>query len=348
MNKRRAIHPVRDTDIVYNESCMPVRDENGIVEMPLLFPPKEILCVTSADEKTVYEQGTDWELVNGKLRLTDSCAAYAFTEAELYPTEKPTDIGSFPMNDRYLLFGEGDFFIKRQLAVTYTTDGAWDGARPALADKKLPRSFAKLRNRDLLNLVFFGDSITYGADSSASLNIPPHRPGYARQLHEALCDHYSEYITYINTAVGGKETNWAVDTVEERVNAYSPDLVVLAFGMNDGDKSPAAFEANIREVIRRVRDKHPLCEFILVATSLPNPLLTDPRAQFWGNQAHFKDALDAIAADTDGTVVANIRDMQSVLLDHKRFIDLTSNQVNHPNDFFYRCYAQFLAGMLID
>ena len=195
-------------------------------------------------------------------------------------------------------------------------------------------------------MVLFGDSISANAQVSGSLGIPPYQPGYGDMLVQSLQDYYGCPIRFVNTSVGGKETRWAIDQIEESVNAHDPDLLIIAFGMNDGGKTPAAFEQNIRTMIRLVRDKHPLCEIILVATSLPNPILTDPKAPFWGNQQFFLNALENIAADSTGIAVANITDMHRYLLSKKRFLDLTSNNVNHPNDFFYRCYAQFLMEML--
>ncbi len=341
--------PVWDTDTLWEESFMFLKDDNGIAEAPFLHPPVKVLNVTSSDGEIIYEEGVDWILTNEKIRLTDNSRIYAYTHDELYPLEEPTYGCCFPMNDRFSLFAEGRFFIDKQISVTYTcARGGWNGPVPMLADKQLPRTFTLLHDAKPMNLLFYGDSITVGANNTEDQEVYPFQPCYGKLLHQALSDRYGEQITYTNTSVGGTGTDWAIYEVEERVNAYAPDLVVLAFGMNDGDKTPKEFETNTRTIIRKVREKHPLCEFILVATSLPNPMLTDPRAQFWGNQQFFAESLDAIAADTNGVAVANIRDVHTHLLSRKRFIDLTSNHVNHPNDFFYRIHAQFLAGMLID
>ncbi len=101
-------------------------------------------------------------------------------------------------------------------------------------------------------------------------------------------------------------------------------------------------------MVEAVRAQHPACEFILVATSTPNPILTDEKAPFWGNQCRFGAALECIAQDPayGGIAVADITGMQAALHSRKRFIDTTGNHVNHPNDFFHRLYAQFLCGML--
>ena len=57
--------------------------------------------------------------------------------------------------------------------------------------------------------------------------------------------------------------------------------------------------------------------------------------------------LSEIAQDTASVAVADIGNVHRYMMERKRFIDMTSNNVNHPNDFFYRVHAQFLAGMLI-
>ena len=141
---------------------------------------------------------------------------------------------------------------------------------------------------------------------------------------------------------------WAIKTIEENVNYYNPDLVIVGYGMNDFRTEPPLFEKQIREVIKRTRDKNPNCEFILIATSLPNPLLTSPICPINGYQKDFLAVLQNIEADTNGVAVANITEMHSYLMSKKRYFDMTSNNVNHPNDFLYRMYAQYLISMLVE
>jgi len=45
-----------------------------------------------------------------------------------------------------------------------------------------------------------------------------------------------------------------------------------------------------------------------------------------------------------------VADMQSIhhaLLKHKRYIDMTGNNVNHTNDFLTRVYAQVVSSLLL-
>ncbi len=347
MDRQTIRTPLWDTDIVYEESILMVRDENGRAEAGLLFEPTEVLKVENLAKGEVYEEGRDYAVENGRIALTENSRIFAFEKDGLFP-ENPAPGEAFPMPGGYSLFREGMFFIDRQIAVTYRcVKGQWTGKKPRLADRELPRTFELLRAGKPFRMVLFGDSISAAANNTLDLNVPPYQPGFGEMLYDWLQDAYQSDIFYVNTAVGGKETRWAVEEADARVSAHEPDLVILAFGMNDGGKTVEDFVKNTREIIRKVREKKPECEFLLVATSLPNPILTDPKAKFWGYQEEHMAALSEIAKDTEGVVVADIGGVHRYMQQRKRFIDMTSNNVNHPNDFFYRVHAQFLAGMLI-
>ncbi len=341
--------PVWDTDTVYGESLTMVRDADGRAAAPLLYPPIKILKVTNAACSEEYEEGRDWLLENGELVLTAGSRIFAFTGAELYPAVGEEG-KSFAMPGGNILFSEGSFFHQRQIAVTYTCKkGGWAGPVPTCAKAALPRTWAALTAAGKLRVLLYGDSISWGGNASKMTNAEPFQPNYGDLFSQALARSWGAGVHFINSAIGGRDTSWGIQWVDHMVNAHAPDLVVLAFGMNDGGKSPAEFEENTRTVIRAIRAAKPETEFLLVATSTPNPILTDPAAPFWGNQIHFKPVLDAIAADPGmggGMAVADITGMQQALLTRKRYIDITGNHVNHPNDFFHRLYAQFLTGML--
>ena len=50
---------------------------------------------------------------------------------------------------------------------------------------------------------------------------------------------------------------------------------------------------------------------------------------------------------TGGVVVGDMTAIHSYMLQSKRFIDMTANNINHPNDFLVREYAQMVCTMLI-
>ena len=343
--------PVWNTEKVIGETIMMHRNPDGTACASLLFVPEEIISVTDLSGTVSYEEGKDWEFRDGKIHLLPGTRIDSITDEELYPAVHEEG-KSFPKPGGYSLWTQGALMVVRQIHVTYTCkNGQWTGVRPTSAKAMLPRTFQALENKQPLTILLNGDSISAASQDSKTLNIPPYQPGYGDMLIQSLKAHYGGPINFVNTSVGGKDTNWAVNNIDANINDHHPDLLIIAFGMNDGSKTPEHFEERIRTMIRLVREKNPLCEIILVATSLPNPILTDPKARFWGNQEFFLERLNAIAADPHmgGSIaVANITDMHRYLLSRKNFLDLTSNNVNHPNDFFYRCYAQFLYGMLVE
>ena len=50
---------------------------------------------------------------------------------------------------------------------------------------------------------------------------------------------------------------------------------------------------------------------------------------------------------TKGIAFADVRKVHKFMLQHKRFIDMTGNNVNHPNDFLIRIYAQTVLQKLV-
>ena len=195
-----------------------------------------------------------------------------------------------------------------------------------------------------LDVVLFGDSISFGANASGQRITTPFQPPYGELVCEKLRRHYEASVTLTNKSVGGKDSNWGIETADERVNPLNPDLAIVAFGMND--RVPGnEFLPKIKKIKNIIAEKNPQCEFIVIATSLPNPILTTEENWFWRYQYQYKDVLKSM--ECEGTAMANITDVQTECLKTKRFIDMTGNNVNHPNDFFHRIYANYIAEMLI-
>ena len=53
-----------------------------------------------------------------------------------------------------------------------------------------------------------------------------------------------------------------------------------------------------------------------------------------------------ITSEVSGVATANMTGVHQELLRHKSFLDMTGNNINHPNDFLSRWYAQFVSEML--
>ena len=84
----------------------------------------------------------------------------------------------------------------------------------------------------------------------------------------------------------------------------------------------------------------PDTEIMLIATMLPN---YEADSNWCGNQEAFADELLSIERDYPYVSVANVTEMHKALFGRgKRYRDVTGNNINHPNDFVVRLYAQVL------
>lgn len=336
------IAPYWEGCITYHESVMFVGDDGA----PLMYAPEHVLSVRSSDLKTEYVEGVDYEIKDGKIyRLKDS-AMPSFTWDEFYPKSKETSVsGNAYAGSKkpYVFFAEGTYFHTNQVFVTYTHQENSSFFVPTRSTK-LTSFEQKLKKGESVNLVFYGDSITAGGNASGrNGGVAPFTPIWAEIVRDALVAKYpSAKLNYTNTAVGGKETVWAIEELEARVNAYKPDLLVLAFGMNDGSKTIEAFIKNTKTMVDRVLAANPDCEIALVGTMLPHAETT-----YFKNQDLQEAALYELAKSYKNVDVIPMTSVHASVLGVKRYFDMTGNNVNHAGDFLVRIYAQTILETIV-
>ena len=364
--------PIWKGKYMYNETVMFVGMDD---QAALLYTPDEIISVTSYDLKTTYEKGKDYDVVDGKLVLLEG-TRIPVIPFEQYYHEK--EIAGMPAQlvtkyngkSYYTYWGEGTTMTKWQVAVTYTHSQTWEGFKPETSDQ-FTKLIAKMEAGKDVTMIFYGDSITFGATSSSGANVHPYAPPYTQMFVQYLAQKYgytihyvntnltgtcpppaedtvfgtNGTITYINTAVGGWTSadgyNKFDEYVKPYVDKYGCDFFLLAFGMNDAANSSNTEKKAIKKIADKVYEVAPETELLLVATMIPNPEATNG---WYGNQHKFESVFEALAKDyvEDGKscAVAKMTSMSQRILENKRFRDHTGNNINHPNDFLGRLYAQ--------
>jgi lysophospholipase L1-like esterase len=135
----------------------------------------------------------------------------------------------------------------------------------------------------------------------------------------------------------------------ERLGRLRPDLVLIAFGMNDvtmgrfdPDRGAREYAANLAAVRSAIRADAPEAEFILVSSMHGNPAIENYPA---GHYPMYRDVLAGFMGA--GTALADITALWGELLARKRPLDMIANGLNHPNDFGHRLYAQTILGLLV-
>lgn len=336
--------PFWKADTVYDEISQAISKTNE-PEATLLFKAKKILSVTSADKTKQFVEGKDWQYTNGKFQLSAGSSIPYFKQSDLlYNIDKPGWSMTGKVKGTYVLFSESTFFWENQIAITYIPEKEekWKGPAPVFAQKSLSETISRLKGKKNLNIVFFGNSIETGCNSSGFQNISPYMPSWPELIVHNLRSNYEGNIRYSNPSVGGMLAQWGKDNADSLVASASPNLVIIGFGMNDGTFGVhyATYIANIKGIMNAVLAKNPKAEFILIATMLANP-----DAMQNNIQASYKSELEKLAKK--GVVIANITDVHTELLKHKTYQDMTGNNVNHPNDYLVRWYAQYISGLLI-
>jgi len=341
------LEPFWKADTIYDETILPLKEGNGLAEAKLLFKAKKIIAVKDGNLNKEFIRGTDWIYKNGKIILPAGSTAPYFDKNELiFNKEKPGWCQQGVKPGTFVLFHEGFYFPSKQLKITYLRErnDKWKGPVPASAKSLLPKTISKLLKKDTLKIVDYGDSITEGANASGmeSINVPPFMPKWANLITYDLQAHYHSPVNSVNLGVGGKDSKYGVENVIAKVLPQKPDLTIIAFGMNDGTSKvePEQFRKNIKYIIDNIRKDNPDAEFILVC-----PMLANPTTVFSGNQELYKAVLNSLTGK--GIVIADMTGVHKELLKHKSYQDMTGNNINHPNDYLIRWYAQFISGLLI-
>ncbi len=348
--------PIWESQIVYNETVCFIQNEDGTYPVEqLAYPVAKVLEVRDSTLGTLYEEGKDYEIAEGGIRLLADTSVTHFAFDEFYLKEAPSStaaVESVKHPGRYLKLGDGGYFYSRQVCVTYIRTEKYTGPQVRDDSKFIPETIAKLQNKEDLSIVFYGDSITTGSSVSGwqFANIEPYTPIFSDMIVTELERFYGyDGVESHNTAVGGWTAAGAKtsENVTDRVIAYSPDLVVLAFGMNDagGAINPdfrQTFQTNIETIITYTRRFLPACEFLLVSTMLPNP---DGKGNL-ANHRDCKQALENLVNEYEGVALADMTSMSDWLLERKEFQDMGDNLV-HPTDFLSRIYAQVILNSLL-
>lgn len=292
------------------------------------------VVVRSTYEKTdktiTYEAGRDYVLdaKAGTLARTADSRIPDFATNVLYG-KKDFNHGQFPG------YGNIGFFVYVDYAARTVPD-----IRPQSVDvsAQLPKTLEKLRAGKPLKVIGFGDSITAGGEASTvDLQYAP------RWIREVLRPQFPKSeITYENGATGGDHTPMGLNRLEEKVLTRSPDLVLIAFGMNDhnvGGVPLPQFEDNLRKMVSTIRQRTG-AEVILLSTFPPNP-----EWHFGSHQMEKYAAATKAAAAAENVPYADVFGVWEKVLKRKDLISLLGNNINHPNDYGHGLYVVALEGL---
>ena len=155
-----------DGDYVVHETAM---FYNGHTEVQLLYPIENIISIRSYDFKETYWIGEDFEIVDGKLKLTENSRIAPYENAEDLKNLKLNEEGKEVTDFSSVGAWESKQW-KYQVRVTYTHSATWDGTTYNVAPEGKLNDIAKFHKKAIsgedTTVLFLGDSISVGCNAS--------------------------------------------------------------------------------------------------------------------------------------------------------------------------------------
>lgn len=357
-------------NVMYNELSLPILYENGEVYAKLYYAPTKVFAVKDQKLEKTYEEGKDYvvDKENKKLVIPKGSSIPALYEKAdegenppegfAYTTGMPNNIDLYTiwnLGTGNFVYTESAYFYGKYLSVSYAYDVEdLDTSVFAKYDATtLTAVRNKLKNGEEISLVTIGDSITEGCSSTGdNLHVAPNTPCYAKQIKIELERVYGAKVKLTNIGKGGSESKWPLSgegsAALGKAKEAAPDLCIIAYGMNDSSSqvSPVAYDDNIRSIIREIKNVSENCEFILVNSFPCNPLYERDATLFDG----YLKKLNKIAAEDEGghIVVADMQKVGKYYMQTKKYCEISSSNVNHPNDFLHRVYAMNIVSTICD
>ncbi|MDE6273560.1 MAG: hypothetical protein K2L87_00740 [Clostridiales bacterium] len=356
-NLKTYLTPFWEGGVVYNETLWFAGSQSA----PLLYKPDEVISVMSYDMKTTYEEDVDYIVEENGLIIPADGKIPFLPHSELYRKSayNPMVAAAYRNKDGnpegFLYADEGQTISKQQVVVTYKHSDTMQWNTPRVETAKFPKTMAKLENGEDIKVLFYGDSITVGANSSEYIGIAPHAESYANMVKSYMKARFPKAnIEFKNNAVGGTDSNWGIDRetgiagidnivpdekgqhFQKRVLDVNPDLLFIAYGMNDQAYDAVQCKANIKKMIETVRAQNPNVEIMLVSGMIANP------ETFFDNKDYeaYQTAFIELSEEFQNVGIATVYNSVKSVYTKKRFVDCTANNINHPNDFMMRVYAQ--------
>ncbi len=217
-----------------------------------------------------------------------------------------------------------------------------------------------------VTVAFLGDSVTQGCfeckydEQAGFFGTTQPAEGYVAKLQsilQLLCP--DAQVNIINAGVGGDTAAGGLVRFDRDVGRYAPDLVVVAFGLNDsagGQEGIAGYRSALAGIFEKVQALGAEC--ILLTPNAMNdyisPHLTDPKLRE-AAQLFMESCLeDYVAAARETAAVAGVPvcDVYAKWQNLRRTgvdtTELLANKLNHPVRPMHWLPAWMLADMIFE
>lgn len=374
-DKDKFFTPFYKSQVQYAEGFFLLENESGkIDDVTLAFPVAKALEVRSNDLKTLYREGKDYVIKNGKLSFPDGSAIKALSRSAFF--KESADLsGQWKYKDdpRAVINATGATYPAHYVC-TYVRTSEYSGEKADGSGKNLTKFKERAALKQGTEILLLGDSISAGAGASGNFPI------WSKMVEEGAAYYSGGEVTLHNAAQPGIDSSQYAALIEGResdvggndgflesakqkfavAEAHRKDasLAIIAIGANDAGgwcgngkgTSTEVYEENVRKMIDYVRRDNPDCSVLLVSCMQTNPKLYNAEDESIklcaADLAEYEKTLEKIAASVTGVATAKVFSVQKSLLGRKKIEDMLGDNVNHPSDYMARIYAQVILDTL--
>ena len=213
--------------------------------------------------------------------------------------------------------------------------------------EKINLDYAGLKEHGPITIVAFGDSVTHGAVASGEMdyeNVYHHR---LTKMIYGVRDYVP--VNVINAGIGGITAKSSLPRMEKQVFAHDPDLVIVAFGLNDVNGSLEDYLSSLRTIFAACLERE--IETIFLTPNMLNTYVAEGTAvchldyakktadmQNGGRMDEFMTSAAELAREM-GVKVADCYAKWREMSKTEDTTALLANHINHPIREMHQLFA---------
>lgn len=208
-----------------------------------------------------------------------------------------------------------------------------------------------------VTIVAFGDSVTHGALALGEIN-------YGTVYHRRLAEKLSAVRSYvpvnvINAGIGGITAKDSLGRMESQVLSHHPDLVIVAFGLNDVNGELDEYLASLAEIFDRCLEKG--IETVFMTPNMFNTYVAEDTAdihkeyaavtasyQNGGRMDTYMEAACTLAKEKGVKVADCYAKWKALQSEGEDITMLLANRINHPKAEMHELFAQTLFEVIME
>ena len=221
--------------------------------------------------------------------------------------------------------------------------------------EKICRKQENNNGNPAVTIAFMGDSVTQGCfelyktGETSFTTVFDSENGYIYKVKKILSYLYPQVaFNIINAGLNGTTTNVGITRIERDVLRYSPDLVVVCFGLNDchwGVDKICDFEKNLDIIFKTILDSGAEVIYMTPNISMAETVM---KAQNEGVLEQFEEAAKKLCKKYDIPVCDCYAKWKLL---EKNGVDTTSllaNYINHPSREMHWLFAAELVDTMMN